>query len=438
MKKISMIISIIFCFAACSSSDDNSETPNPSVPVLQTTTISNITSNSANSGGIITSEGTSTILSQGVCWSTSSNPTLDNSHTTDVAGSSYTSTISSLSSNTTYHVRAYATNSSGTGYGNDLSFTTQTIAALTIPILTTSPIANITQQNASSGGNITSDGGAAIIERGICWNIVGNPTVSDSKATIVGSVGTFSANTTQLKAQTTYHLRAYAINSVGVAYGNEVIFNTLDLSIPGPNVTDVDGNIYHSVILGGVTWMVENLRTTKFQNLTTLTNITVNSDWQNNHPETGSYCYYNNQSTNASSYGVLYDFFAATNPQNIAPDGWKVPSKQDWDNLINYINFNCVERGEALKINTGSYTFQTPNNATNLSGFSAMPGGYRSGQNGSFSNQGTDGYWWTSTEVNTVYGKCKRLTWNSTEVTETVAGASPGKKTGLAIRCIKI
>lgn len=137
-------------------------------------------------------------------------------------------------------------------------------------------------------------------------------------------------------------------------------------------VTD-DGNLYHSVILGGVTWMVENLKTLRYQNLVPLTNITTNVDWYNNHLVTGAYCYYNNQSTNASSYGVLYDFFAATDANNIAPVGWKVHQKQDWDNLINYINFNCTERAEALKINSGSYTFQIPNNATNLSGFSAMP-----------------------------------------------------------------
>lgn len=440
MKKNLFIISVVLFFTACSSSDDNPNIPiNSSLPSLQTTAISNITSNSCSSGGTVTSTGTSAIISQGICWSTSINPTLENNHTTEsIDTNSFTSTISSLSPNTVYHVRAYATNNSGTGYGNDVSFTTQSITTLTVPSLTTSTIANITQQNASSGGNITSDGGAAITERGICWNIVGNPTISDSKTIVVGSIGIFPANTTQLKAQTTYHIKAYAINSVGVGYGNEITFTTQDLSIPGPMVTDVDGNLYHSVILGGVTWMVENLKTLRYQNLVPLTNITTNVDWYNNHPVTGAYCYYNNQSTNASSYGVLYDFFAATDANNIAPVGWKVPSKQDWDNLINYINFNCTERAEALKINSGSYTFQIPNNATNLSGFSAMPGGYRSGQNGAFSNQGTNGYWWTTTEQNSLYGKCKRLTWNSADVDETVAGASPGKKTGLSIRCIKI
>lgn len=435
MKKNLFIISVLLIFTACTKTEENSQTPNPSLPSLQTTNISDITSTSALSGGTITSSGSSAILEQGVCWNTSSNPTLDNNSTSDdITSNSYISMISSLNPNTTYHVRAYATNSNGTGYGNDLSFTTPAVTSTSIPVLTTSSVTNITQQNATSGGNITSNGGAAITERGICWNIVGNPTILDSKTTVVGSIGSFVANTTQLKAQTTYYVKAYAINSVGVAYGNEITFTTLDFSIQGSNVTDIDGNVYNSVILGGVTWMVQNLKTTKYQNGDLLTYIPVNSDWQSNHPTTGSYCYYNNIPSNDVGYGKLYDYYAATDSRNVAPDGWKVPSKTDWDNLIAYLNFNTTEgAAESLKINTGSYTFQAPNNATNSSGFSAVPGGNRIYNNGSYQNQSTYGCWWTTTP-----NKLKRLTWNSNLVEESLRGTSAQAKEGLSIRCIKI
>jgi uncharacterized protein (TIGR02145 family) len=122
-----------------------------------------------------------------------------------------------------YYVRAYATNSAGTGYGNQVSFTTSQIALAT---LTTTAITSITQTTAVSGGNITDDKGGSVTARGVCWSTATNPTTANNKTTDGTGTGSFLSNLTGLIGNTTYYVRAYATNSVGTAYGNEVSFKT--------------------------------------------------------------------------------------------------------------------------------------------------------------------------------------------------------------------
>ena len=143
------------------------------------------------------------------------NPTTSNSKTTNGSGTgSFTSSITGLSQGTTYHVRAYATNSVGTSYGADTVFSTPTA-----PTVTTNTVTGITQTAATSGGNVTSDGGAAVTVRGVCWSTSVNPTTSNSKTTNGSGMGSFTSSITGLSQGTTYHVRAYATNSVGTSYG---------------------------------------------------------------------------------------------------------------------------------------------------------------------------------------------------------------------------
>jgi len=196
------------------------------VPTLSTTAITSITYITAISGGTITNDGGAAVTARGVCWSTSSNPTVAlSTKTTDGSGTgSFTSSITSLVAGTTYYVRAYATNSVGTAYGTQVVFAT---TASVLPTLTTTTISGITNTTASSGGNITNDGGAAVTARGVCWSTSSNPTVALSTKTTDGSgIGSFTSSITGLLAATSYYVRAYATNSVGTAYGNEVVFTT--------------------------------------------------------------------------------------------------------------------------------------------------------------------------------------------------------------------
>jgi hypothetical protein len=197
----------------------------PTTPTLSATSaISNITQISATSGGTITSDGGAAVTARGVCWSTTPNPTTSNNKTTDGSGiASFTSNLSSLTAGTTYYVRAYATNSAGTGYGIAVQFST---TGADLPILTTNAVTSITTNSAGCGGNVTSDGGSAVTSKGVCWSTISNPTISNNKTTDGSGTGTFISSLTSLARGTKYYIRAFATNSVGTAYGNEVTFTT--------------------------------------------------------------------------------------------------------------------------------------------------------------------------------------------------------------------
>ena len=197
-----------------------------SVPVLTTNVITNITQTSASGGGNITIDGGASITARGVCWSTSENPTIADSKTSDGTGKgSFISNLGSLTVNTTYYVRAYATNSAGTSYGNQVSFTTLQ-NSVTVPTITTTAISNIAQTTATGGGNISNDGGASVTARGICWSTSQNPLITDGKTSDGTGTGAFISNITNLTVNTTYYVRAYATNSAGTAYGNQLSFKT--------------------------------------------------------------------------------------------------------------------------------------------------------------------------------------------------------------------
>ena len=196
----------------------------PGAASITTNSISSITTSSASSGGNVINDGGLSVTVRGVCWNTSSNPTTANSKTTDGGGiGTFTSSILGLAANTTYYVRAYATNSAGTFYGNELSFTTLS----NLPTLTTTAISSISLNSASSGGNITNQGISAVTARGVCWSTSINPTTANSITTNGSGLGAFSSSITGLTSNTTYHVRAYASNSLGTSYGNDIAFTTL-------------------------------------------------------------------------------------------------------------------------------------------------------------------------------------------------------------------
>ncbi len=205
---------------------DVSFTTTSSVPVVSTAKVTDIGVSDATCGGTITADGGSAVTARGVCWSTSANPTVSDSHTTDGSGTgTFTSAITGLSNGVTYHVRAYATNSIGTAYGGDSTFTT--LAALSLPTVVTTALSSVTGNSASGGGNATADGGANITAKGVCWSTSANPTISNSHTSDGTGLGAFSSSITGLNAEITYHVRAYATNSVGTAYGADSTFTTL-------------------------------------------------------------------------------------------------------------------------------------------------------------------------------------------------------------------
>ncbi len=217
------------------------------LPTLTTTAITDLTANTASSGGTITWDGSASITAKGVCWSTTAAPTITGSKTTDGTGTAtFTSAITGLLPNTTYYLRSYATNSGGTGYGNELSFTTPK----TLPAVTTTHISNITSSTAVGGGNVTDTGGDAATVKGVCWNTVTGPTISNYKTIDGTGAGPFTSSLSGLYHGATYYVRAYATNSVGTVYGNEVEF-TAKPWIPTVETLTTSDLTATSVITGG-------------------------------------------------------------------------------------------------------------------------------------------------------------------------------------------
>lgn len=213
---------------------------------LTTKPITSITINSAEGGGIIGTDGDSlNVSARGICWNTQSAPTIINSKTTNEKGiGEFTSSITELSLNTKYYVRAYVTNTAGTIYGNEVTFTTQNGI---INLNTKSPT-TITPTTVTIEGNITSDGGSTITERGFCISKLPNPNITN-KIQNGSGIGTYISNITELSQNTTYYIKTYAINSVGTVYGNEINFTTLNvISLSTYVASDITSN---SATLGG-------------------------------------------------------------------------------------------------------------------------------------------------------------------------------------------
>ena len=233
------------------------------VATLATTTAaSSITITSAISGGNITYNGGATVTASGVVWSTSASPTVElSTKTTDgTANGTFTSSITSLSPGTLYYVRSYATNSVGTSYGEQISFN----SATPLTLAATTAASSIANTTATSGGDISSDGGSAVTARGIVWGTTTNPTTALTTKTTDGTgTGTFTSSLTGLTPATTYYVRSYATNAIGTVYGAEISFTTatnglllnLDAANPssysGTGITwnDLSGNNNHGTLL---------------------------------------------------------------------------------------------------------------------------------------------------------------------------------------------
>ena len=253
------------------------------------------------------------------------------------------------------------------------------------PQINTLAITSLTHQEALVTGEVIIIGDRSAT-RGFCYSTTSNPTILNDTTMDGTGLGVYTGSIRNLIPLTTYYVRAYATNSMGTAYGNEVVFTTD--TTPGipcpftPTVTDVDGNIYKTVQIGNQCWTQRNLRTGRYRNGDTIS--------------TGAYTIYINDPVNDGLFGKLYNHYAVTDSRGLCPTGWHVPSDSDWTNLTN--NLGGYSAGGALK---GKETQPAPGGwnppntgATNSSGFTALPGGWH---NGSFQLLKSSGKWWSST-----------------------------------------
>jgi uncharacterized protein (TIGR02145 family) len=395
------------------------------LPQVTTADITNITFNSASSGGSNIIQNGSSILAKGIVWSTAQNPTtvLSTKTSNGTGSGNFSGQMTGLTPGTTYYVRAYVTNQVGTAYGNEISFST---TQGTLPTVTTTVASNITMTSAQTGGNITNNGGYPVIARGVIWDLMPQPTISLSSKTNDGSgSGVFTSNMTGLANGTVYFARAYATTQLGTSYGSDISFKTdLPSTTPGSSVSDVDGNSYKTVIIGTQEWMSENLKTTKYNDGSAIQLIQVQSTWASF--TGGAYSDYENMPQNSEVYGRLYNFYAVEGTKNVCPQGWRVPSTADWTTLENYLGTSLAAR----KLKSTSGWLGDGANGTNETGFGALPSGFRDATG--FGLQGTLGYWWTNSAASSSAAIGILMSINSYLEKPVL-----NKQNGIAIRCIK-
>ncbi|MFT3681265.1 MAG: fibrobacter succinogenes major paralogous domain-containing protein [Ferruginibacter sp.] len=389
------------------------------LPVVTTTAISAVTSASCTTGGNVINAGSSAVTARGVVWNTVPTPgdLSSGNKTTDGAGTgAFTSTITGLATNTKYYVWAYAVSSAGIVYGLQKTFTT---LPSSIPIITTSSHLIIGNDSAQCGGAISNNyAGPQITSRGVVWSVNPNPTIGDSKTTNGSDTGSFRSKLTGLLPNTTYYLRAYATNSNGTYYGNEMNFKTFDPATPAISVCNK-------------TWMVKNLNVSTYRNGDVIPQVTNNQEWVN--LKTGAWCWYNNDSAAyAAVYGKLYNWYAVNDPRGLAPAGWHIPDDAEWNALADCLGGADVAGG-ALKAAGTSYWTEPNTGATNTSGFTALPGGRNlaAGVIG-FDEIGISGHWWTTTDFNSSWG----VTWSINNASSAVTRSNKFKFFALSVRCV--
>jgi uncharacterized protein (TIGR02145 family) len=515
MKKvpiISAVIVFLFLLFSC--------TKKPVPPVITTTAVTEITTTTAVSGGVITNDGRANITETGICWNTSENPTINDSLTIEIWDSvslSFTSNLSGLSPNTLYFVRAYATNSAGTGYGNSESFTTLGDE----PSSNTLDASNIQAHSATLNGTVNPGLLSTTVdfEYGTTINYGNTITSTQSPVTGDSSVNVI-AELTELTPGTTYHFRIKVENSIGTAYGSDMTFTTIgqlpdaavetvtdltlntatlngsvnpnylattvtfewgtttdygnsvtpaqspvtgsisisistDLSELTPGTTyhfrikainelgttnsddltfrtyvvaDADNNLYYSVTIGTQTWMQENLKTTHYNDGTDIPLVTGNTEWKN--LAAPAYCWYDNdESRYKTTYGALYNWYTV-HTGKLCPSGWHVPANGEWITLTNYLGGESVA-GDKLK-EAGTAHWGDLNTGTNITGFTALPGGNRN-EEGTYMNIGLNAHWWSTSTILPSSSYSAILYHNAGNLSR----AGTMNLSGLSIRCIK-
>lgn len=215
---------------------------------LTTLPVGSIGATGATSGGNISSDGGTPVTQRGVCWGMTSNPTTANSHTLDGNGTgSFTSAISGLQPEMTYYVRAFAINSAGIAYGNEVSFSTTQYST---PVIVTLPVSEVGPFTAMGHGIVQEEGDYPIVQRGVCWSTSPGPTTQDAHQAAGAGIGAYDvAMTEQLQPGSTYYVRAYGMSSTEIYYGNEVSFTTDTIEL----ITNPahEGGAYWHIICGG-------------------------------------------------------------------------------------------------------------------------------------------------------------------------------------------
>lgn len=414
----------------------------------------NITNTTVTAGGTIKKPDDTRLVEWGICYDKDFyRPTINQNKVICEDGEmDFTLSVTGLEKYEKYYIRAYAiTSDHEVRYGESFAFRTTNVT-----INKPTVISNTAEYNGFSvvnlSGEVLADGGAEVTDRGFFMGKSPGPAISGTQISSGTGTGSFSASLENLDRNVTYYFVAYAENSKGISYSEERSIRIMWFVPETGFVEDIEGNSYATVKIGSQWWMAENLRTTLYNDGTTIPEVQNASIWTE--LNTPAYSWYANDDTNGREFGALYNWYtchhSVNDEKNVCPAGWAVPSLDQWsamreyliDNGFNYDgSFEYQLLAKALSLGSGWKANEVPGSpgnsdypgVVNASGFSSIPSGHRRFNDGVFTGNGEVSAYWTSTEVNT-NGAIHVAIHNSLPWTE--SGAMD-KKNGFSIRCIK-
>lgn len=416
-----LLILIPFFLLACQKEQE---------PVVTTNPVSNLTKTIATSGGTIVDEGSSGVIARGVCWSTRTEPTVtDYFLNNGSGGGSFLSQVTVLYEDTVYYVRAWATNSYGTGYGEAVPFR----SAGDLPLAGTAHATGITATTASlqaqvNAGNLLTE---VSFEYGPTSEYGNTVSVAEGPVHGTGDVPV-QADIAGLTMAEVYHFRVKADNALGTTYGKDVAFATL--------LADAEGRTYHTVTIGSQVWMQENLKTTRYRNGDPILTTPVVS--QDITGETMPK--YQWPCTNVEN-GRYYTYYTIMDSRGVCPAGWHIPTDNEWTQLTDYLSTNGYgfegnpqNIAKSLAATSGYDPDPTRGNvgndqgSNNSSGFTGLATGGRY-SNGTLGFVGQHGIWWSATESTPGFALFRCIGYIPAEVFRGIFSQSYG----LPVRCLK-
>lgn len=408
-------------------------------PYVETDSVYGIDQNYVLSGGFVVNNNGEPVTNKGVVWSETSFPNIEDNYinyTEDGTGEGgFESLVTGLEPSTIYYLRAYATNSVGTDYGEELIFTTNDVD---IPVLETDSVNNITFVSADCFANLISTGGLELLNLGFVYSTNPSPIIEDNSGIIYSNseVGGFSEHLTNLDYETIYYIRAFASNSLGTGYGNELSFET-DVFFPFVNCGDDQfyGDYYYkTVLIGEQCWFAENLGYDNGCSSIELVDYT----------DVGHCTYIGDNQEEYGNLGLLYQSSVA---DTICPLGWHLPTKEEWIELEDYLaegeefwcDWNSYWTGKTLADSIGwsdySYSCRVGNELSdnNATGFSIRPTSYYY----TIGLTGESATFWTSTPSSSSWIEKNYSTGIEYDDTKMITPVLSYRYSEKSVRCLK-
>jgi uncharacterized protein (TIGR02145 family) len=451
--KVRLLAISFLCFLFSSCEEENKGDLIEPVPVVQTLPVVWTSATAASGGGII--EGQANVTKRGLVWSNSPNPKITDSKSEAGSGNGeFTSTLTSISNSNTYYVRAYAHTNSTVVYGNEVYLagqgpTSGTISALNCTsanhngsISQGSEASGVSSEISYTGGNGGNHNGQTVSSSGVngltatlapgvfstgsgtlTYTISGNPSSSGTASFAINIGGRLCTLTRTVSGGGQSGISAHTCGAANVhnpakTYGS---------------MSDQEGNVYKTIVIGTQEWMAENLKTTIYNNGEPIASVTESNLWAELAIfSLGAWCYYNNDSQYDCPYGKFYNWYAVADPRNICPTGWHVPTDAEWSTLINFLGGESLAGGKMKSISL-QYWLSPNQDASNESGFSGLSGGVRDNNSGGFGSFGNIGYWWSSSESSAPDALALYLNYSDGNAGRYYFG----KPVGFSVRCLR-